>query len=257
VQAFQRELERRPGVLWSSSIVDSVVAPATRALHDGDPVFATVPPTRRDVGLALQPWQRSDRAGVARQLDAEARRVAVEMLVAPAVAASAASPARPLASTLLALAGIVALGASLLRSARGGVLCALPAAATALVVLALARAFAGGLGGAGAALAALAASVSAAFGLQLLVRTRALLAERAQLEVALSLARETAPRSRARAWPAPRWSRWRVRSRRPISRRSRSPARCPARGRSSLALLPPLARATRGRFFAAPRTYTP
>jgi hypothetical protein len=252
VESFQRELERRPGVLWSSSFVDAVVAPANRALHDGDPVFETVPPTREDVVLALQPWQRGDRAGVGQQLDAERRRVAVELLMAPAVAASAGAPVRPIAGLLLALVGVAAIGGRLLRSARGAALCALPAAGSALVVLALSRFFAGGVGSAGAALAPLATGIGAALGLQLLVRTRALLTERAQLEIALSLAlRESAPAiasaglagsalvalAGALSEAAPAL----------IALACALPSLAAA---SALAILPPLVRATRGGFYS-------
>jgi len=194
VQGFQRELERGPGVVWSSSFVDAVAVPANRALHDGDPVFATVPLTREDVVQALHPWLQDDRAAPDLQVDAKRRRVAVDWLVVPNAAGPTPVFGRPLASTALALFLVGAIAAALLRSARGGALCALPAGIVSVVVFVLARTFVGGSGGAGVALAPLAAGVSAALGMQLLVRTRALLAERAQLEVALSLAlRETGP----------------------------------------------------------------
>jgi len=251
VAAFQREAATQPGVVWSSSLVDTVVAPANRALHDGDPLFATVPLTRTDVVRALEPWRREERSTLVRQIDGERRRVAVELAVVPSLAASAPVAARPLASTLLAVALVGALGTALLRSPRGGLLCALPAAATSVVVLGLASALAGGLHGAGAALAPVAAAVSAGLGLQLLVRTRALLEAGSQLEVALSLAlRETGPAlmSAALASSALVAALGAV-SFEPAANIGLACLAPPIGAASALAILPSLVRASRGRFF--------
>jgi hypothetical protein len=252
VAAYQREAATKPGVVWSSSLVDSVVAPANRALHDGDALFATVPLTRTDVERALRPWYREERATLERQIDAGRRRVAVELLVVPSIAAAAPVAARSLASTLLMVILVGALGGRLLRSSRGGLLCALPAATTALITLILANTQTGGLHGAGAALAPLAGAVSAGLGLQLLARMRALLEAGAQLEVALPLAlRETGPVLASAA----------LASAALVAALGAAASECdvgiglaclaPLIGAAvPLAILPALLRANRGRFFA-------
>ena len=252
VAAFQREAAAKPGVVWSSSLVDTVLAPANRALHDGDALFATVPLTRTDVVRALRPWQREEPATLERQIDAERRRVAVELLVFPSVAASAPVATRALACTLLSIFLVGALGSAHLRSLRGGLLCALPAATTAVIVLGLASAQVGGLHGAGAALAPLAAAVSAGLGLQLLARLRALLEAGAQLGVALPLAlRETGPAlaSAALASSALVAALGAVSSESvpSLSLACLAPLVAAA---IPLAILPALVRASRGRFFA-------
>ena len=254
VDAFQREAGARPGVAWSSSLVDYALAPANRALHDGDPLFATVPLTRIDVERALRTWQRGDRRMLGRQLDAERRRVAVQVLVAPAAAAAAPLAVRSIASTVLALALVALLGGALLRSPRGGVLCAAPAAITAAAVLGLAGAFAGGFHGAGAALAPLAAALSAGLGLPLLERTRALLAMHAELEVALSIAlretrRATASAALAGSAALALLGAVSVESPPAVLLAVLVP---PLAAASALAILPALVRATRGRFFGEP-----
>ncbi len=258
VAAFQREAATKPGVVWSSSLVDTVLAPANRALHDGDALFATVPLTRADVERALRPWQREERAALERQIDAEGRRVAVELLVVPSVAASAPVAARSLASSLLAVVLVGALGAALLRSVRGGLICALPAAATAVIVLILAATGAGGLHGAGAALAPLAAAVSAGLGLQLLARLRALLEVGAQLELALPLAlRETGPAIASAALSSSALvAALAAVSAEPASSVGTACLAPLIAAGIPLAILPALVRACRGRFFAtrfAPR----
>jgi hypothetical protein len=252
VAEFQREAAAKPGVVWSSSLVDSVLAPANRALHDGDPLFATVPLTRTDVVRALRPWQREARSALERQIDGERRRIAVELLVDPNAAASAPLATRSLASVLLAIALVGALGATVLRSLRGGLICALPAATTALSVLGLASALAGGIHSASAALAPLAGAVSAGLGLQLLARTRALLEAGAELEVALSLAlRETGPAiASASLASAALVAALGAISYEPIAGFGLA---CLAPGiaaASPLVVLPALVRASRGRFFS-------
>ncbi len=180
VQAFQRSAERERGVVASTSWVDTIVAPAYRALHDGDPAFATVPPTRSDVESALRPWLRDERRTVSRQIDAERRRVAVELVEAPGELAPLALRTRPLAGVLLSLLGVAGLGALALGSARGGVLCALPGAIAAPGFLVLARMIdpVGPVGA--AALAPLTVGVTAAFALLIAVRVRSLLRVRAE-----------------------------------------------------------------------------
>ncbi len=253
VAAFQRETEARPGVVWTGSLVDTVFAPANRALHDGDPLFATVPLTRVEVERALEPWLRDPRAPLEPALDAEQRRLAVELYVVPSRVASAPVASHALASSALAVALVAALSACVLRSARGGWLCAAPAALTAALVLALASAFAGGFRGASASLAPIAAALAAGLGLQWLLRVRALLELGAQLEVSLSLSvREMGPSLASAALAS-------AAAVAALGASAQAPAihvalaaLSPLLGAASaLALLPPLVRALGGRFFAS------
>ncbi len=194
VAAFQRRVESRPEVLWSTSLVDTALAPANRALHDGDVLFATVPLTRTDVDRALRPWQREHRSLLARQIDRENRRVAVDLLIAPSLEVPAPAPARPIASALLTIGLVAVIGFALLGSARGGWICALHAAIVSAVLLGLSGALPDGLRGAGAAFAPISAAIGAGFGLLLLASIRERLEAGADLEIALSLAlRETGP----------------------------------------------------------------
>jgi hypothetical protein len=252
VAAFQREAESQPEVVWSRSLVDDVLAPANRALHDGDALFATVPLTRLDVERALEPFRGESVATLARSLDGEQRRLAVEILVVPSLAVAAPLEARGLASSALAIALTGLLGAAVLRSVRGGVLCAMPALLTGALVLGLASVFAGGLQSASAALAPLAAGVSAGLGLQLLARVRALLELGSQLEVALSLAlRETGPSLASAALASSAVICGLGASGSEPAVRVGLACLAPLIGAASaLALLPSLVRALHGRFFA-------
>ena len=194
VAAFQRDAAGAPGVVSASSLVDVALAPANRALHDGDALFATVPLTRVDVLDALEPWQGLGAAALAGRIDAEQRRVAVELLVAPAAELGAPLLARPLASVCAAVACAALVCGLALRSARGALACAAPAALAGFALLLLAAGFAGGAGSAAAALAPLTASLAAGVALILVERLRALRELGSQVEVALSLAlREAGP----------------------------------------------------------------
>jgi hypothetical protein len=252
VAAYQREAASRPGVLWTSSLVDFALAPANRALHDGDPLFATVPLTRIDVERALEPWHGDAGPTLARALDDRGRRLAVELYVVPGLALGAPIPARSLASSLLSVVCVGLLGAAVLRSARGGLLCAAPALLSATLVLGLAGAFGGGLHGASASLAPLAAALSASLGLQLLVRVRALLELGSQLEVALSLAlRDTGPSLASAALASSALiAALGASGSEPAVRVGLACLAPLVAAGSALALLPGSVRALRGRFFA-------
>lgn len=194
VQAFQRAAERRPDVAWSSSLVETVVAPAYRALHDGEPAFSTVPPTRAEIARALRPWQRDERRALSRHVDDERRRVAVELFELPVRAVPVPLHAPALASIALSLLGVGALAAARLRSVNGGLICAAPGALASLAIVCLSSLSGARLEGSAAALAPLSAGVGAALALQLLIRVRALIGAQAEFEVALSLSlRDTGP----------------------------------------------------------------
>jgi hypothetical protein len=255
VQAFQRATERQPGVSWSSSLVETVVAPAYRSLHDGEPAFSTVPPTRTEITRALRPWQRDERQALARLVDDERRRVAVEVFELPARAVVLPFSAPALASISLSLLGVGALSARMLRSVNGGMICALPGAFTALVIFGLAGLSNSKFESSAGALAPLSVGISGAFALQLLTRVRALIGAQAELEVALSLSlRDTGPviasaaaggaaavALAAAASNAPAWL---------------VGLACLVPGLSAVAVLttvPGMARSVRGRFFAEPR----
>jgi len=211
-----------------------------------------VPLTRTDVERALEPWLREAGAPLARALDGEQRRLSVEIFVVPSRAIAAQFDPRSLASSALTVAWLAVFGAGVLRSARGGLLCAAPAALTAAIVLCLASAFAGGLHGASAALAPLASAISAGLGLQLLLRVRALLELGSQLEVALSLAlRETGPSQLSAALAsAALLAALGASAAEPAVRVGLACLAPLVAAVSALALLPALVRALRGRFFA-------
>ncbi|MBM4335963.1 MAG: hypothetical protein FJ108_08620 [Deltaproteobacteria bacterium] len=253
VRAFQREAEARPGVLWSSSIVDTAIAPANRALHDGDSLFATVPLTRAEVVRALRPWERTARESLAREIDPERRRVRVELLVDPSAAAVAPRTPAALASTALAVALVALLGAAVFRSARALALCAAPAATAGAIALVLASSVGAGPQSDAAALAPLCASLASGLGLVLLDRTRGLLEAGTQLEVALPLAQREAGTALASASLAAAslvaalaafWSE-------PVGAGVVAAATPLISAACVLALLPPLVRASRGRYFRA------
>ena len=253
VQAFQREAELRPGVLWSSSLVDTAIAPANRALHDGDSLFATVPLTRAEVVRALRPWERTARESLAREIDPERRRVRVELLVDPSAAAVAPRTPAALSSTALAVALVAFLGAAVFRSTRALVLCATPAAAAGAIALGLASGVGGGPQCVAAALAPLCASLASGLGLVFLDRTRSLLEAGTQLEIALPLAQReagTAIASSALA-AASLVAALAAFSSEPGGFGVVAAATPLLSAACALALLPPLVRASRGRYFRA------
>ena len=181
VQALQAELATRPGVESASSLIDAVLGPAQRAAHDGDAAFATVPPTRTDVEATLALFAASAPAELAGRIDAERRRVEIDVLqdATPSIASHSAARA------LLVLAALFALSALWLRSALAAAVACAPAALAAAALV-----------GAGAELAsaALGAVAAALCALLVLARVRALAGAGAERSIAVSLALRDAGR---------------------------------------------------------------
>jgi hypothetical protein len=152
-----------------------VLAPAERAEHDGEALFATVPPSRGDVEHALALFAAAAPQELEGRIDTERRRVALEVLSE----AESPAPSGASARLLAVLGAILVLSAAWLRSASGGAVAAAPAALAAALIA-----------GAGGSLesAAFAAGASALASLLLLARVRELERAGAERGVSLSLA---------------------------------------------------------------------
>src|SRR5262249_45620757 len=79
--AFQRALAHEPEVGSATSLLDRALLPAMRALHDGDPGFAVVPPTREAVETALAAFGDGAPGLFAPGLDPARRALALEVWV--------------------------------------------------------------------------------------------------------------------------------------------------------------------------------